>query len=52
MESKTNSSPEMDRFNAALKQIMRVSKTDLNRLLAQDKVTPLAPQKRGPKRTT
>lgn len=28
---------------------MQVSKEDLNRLLAEDKATPLVPQKRGPK---
>jgi hypothetical protein len=39
----------MDRFRTALGDAMKVSKTDLNRLLAEDKVTPLAPQKRGPK---
>jgi hypothetical protein len=42
-------SPEMLRFNDALRQAMRVSKADLKRLLAQDKVTPLVPQKRGRK---
>lgn len=40
---------EMTRFNDALRQAMSVSKADLNRLLAQDKLTPLAPQKRGRK---
>lgn len=42
-------SPEMSRFNDALRQVMRVSKKDLTRLLEEDKVTPLVPQKRGPK---
>jgi hypothetical protein len=42
-------SPEMARFNDALRQVMRVSKDDLNRLLAADKITPLVPQKRGRK---
>jgi acylphosphatase len=42
-------SPEMARFNDALRQAMRVSKADLKRLLAEDKVTPLVPQKRGRK---
>ena len=42
-------SPEMANFNAALKKVMRVSKSDLNRLLEQDKVTPLVPQRRGRK---
>jgi hypothetical protein len=30
-------SPEMARFNDALRQAMQVSKADLNRLLAEDK---------------
>ena len=47
-----NESPEMSRFNAALRQVMRVSKDDLNRLLAEDKETPLVPQKRGRKPKT
>jgi len=34
---KTN--PEMDRFNAALSQVLKVSKTDLNRLLAEDRAS-------------
>jgi|HubBroStandDraft_6_1064221.scaffolds.fasta_scaffold2232210_1 hypothetical protein len=42
-------STEMIRFNDALRQAMSVSKEDLKRLLAQDKTTPLAPQKRGRK---
>jgi hypothetical protein len=42
-------SPEMVRFNDALRQAMQVSKADLKRLLAEDKVTPLVPQKRGRK---
>lgn len=44
-----SASPEMARFNSALKDAMSISKGDLNRLLEQDKVTPLAPQKRGRK---
>jgi hypothetical protein len=47
--SKTATSPEMDRFNDALRQVMQVSKEDLKRLLADDKITPLVPQKRGRK---
>jgi len=49
MENESSSSPEMDRFNDALRQAMQVSKDDLKRLLAEDKVSPLAPQKRGRK---
>jgi hypothetical protein len=47
--SKTVTSPEMARFNDALRQVMQVSKEDLKRLLAEDKITPLVPQKRGRK---
>jgi hypothetical protein len=39
----------MARFQVALGQAVRVSKSKLNRLLAQDRVTPLVPQKRGPR---
>jgi hypothetical protein len=46
---KSQHSPQMQRFNTALKQAMQVSKDDLKRLLAEDKVTPLVPQKRGRK---
>lgn len=46
---KNHDSPEMTRFNSALRQAMQVSKADLKRLLAEDKVTPLIPQKRGRK---
>ena len=47
MASNAISSPEMDRFNDALRQAMRVSKADLKALLERDRVTPLVPQKRG-----
>ncbi len=43
----TTESPEMDRFNSALRQALTVSKGELNRLLSEDKITPLVPQKRG-----
>jgi len=39
----------MARFRSALRDAMKVSKEDLNRLLEKDKATPLAPQKRGPR---
>ena len=42
-------SPEMARFNTALKQALSVSKAGLTRLLAEDRITPLVPQKRGRK---
>ena len=49
---KTSLSPEMVRFNDALRQAMSVSKADLKSLLAEDKITPLVPQKRGRKPKT
>ena len=49
LADKSANSPEMVRFNSALRQAMQVSKADLKRLLAQDKITPLVPQKRGRK---
>jgi hypothetical protein len=42
-------SVEMGRFREALRGAMQVSKEDLKRLLAEDRVTPLVPQKRGRK---
>jgi hypothetical protein len=45
----TSPSPEMQRFNETLRQVMQVSKEDLKRLLEKDKITPLVPQKRGRK---
>ena len=47
--SQTVENPEMAQFNSALRKIMRVSKTELTKLVEQDKVTPLVPQKRGRK---
>ena len=46
MGSNAISSPEMQELNEALKRVMRVSKTGLNRLLAEDTITLLVPQKR------
>jgi hypothetical protein len=42
-------SQEMTRFNEALRGALSVSKSDLKRLLEEDKITPLVPQKRGRK---
>jgi hypothetical protein len=38
---KSEQSPEMTRFNDALRQVMRVSKLDLNKMLAGDKAAKL-----------
>jgi hypothetical protein len=48
---KSSQSPEMDRFRSALKSVMRVSKEDLNKILAQEKAANADKPKRGPKRT-
>jgi hypothetical protein len=41
--------PEMARFNDALRQVMQVSKGDLQRLLHNEKAVEATRQKRGPK---
>ena len=41
--------PEMTRFNDALRQVVQVSKEDLNRLLKDAKAVEATRQKRGPK---
>jgi hypothetical protein len=42
-------SPEMARFNDALRGVMRVSKEDLKELLAKEKAANTDKPKRGPK---
>jgi hypothetical protein len=49
---KSEQSIEMGRFNDALRQVIRVSKEDLNRLLADEKAAISDRPKRGPKRTS
>ena len=44
--------PEMNRFNAALRQVLSVSKPDLNRLLADEKASKAGKVKPGPKSKT
>lgn len=46
---KVERSPEMDRFRDALKQVMRVSKSELNQIRAQEKAANADKPKRGPK---
>jgi hypothetical protein len=41
--------PEMKRFNEALRDVLRVSKTDLNLMLAAEKALNADKPKRGPK---
>jgi hypothetical protein len=47
--SKTSTSPEMDRFNIALRGALGLSKLDLNRLLSEEKVSHRLRQKPGRK---
>lgn len=42
-------SPEMKNFDGALRRVMQVSKLDLNKILAQEKVANADKPKRGPK---
>jgi hypothetical protein len=48
VEDKAHNS-EMDRFNDALRQVMRVSKEDLKEILAKEKAANADKPKRGPK---
>jgi len=43
------STPEMTRFNDALRQVMSVSKSELNRRLEADRQAKVGKPKRGPK---
>ena len=47
--SQSPQSPEMDRFHSALKSVMRISKEDMNKILAQEKAANADKPKRGPK---
>ena len=42
-------SPEYTRFDNAMRTILQVSKTDLNRMLAEEKIANAGKPKRGPK---
>lgn len=52
MKSSPKHSPEYTRFDRAMKQILQVSKTDLNRMLAEEKAANAGKPKRGPKPKT
>jgi hypothetical protein len=49
MVENTTGTLSMDRFNAALRQVLSVSKADLNRLIAADKASKVDKAKLGPK---
>ena len=42
-------SPEMKRFDDALRRVLRVTKAELKELLAQDEASKVGKPKRGPK---
>lgn len=48
----TRETPEMSRFNDALRQVMTVTKTELKSLLSDPKAIAETRQKRGPKAKT
>jgi hypothetical protein len=48
MENPTDS-PQMDRFRNGLRQVLSVSKSDLNRMLAREKTSKAHKAKPGPK---
>jgi hypothetical protein len=49
MKPKAHTSPEMGAFNGALRRVLQVSKTDLNQMLADEKIANQGKRKRGPK---
>jgi hypothetical protein len=46
------STPEMTRFNDALRQVMKVTKPELNALLRDDEAVESVRQRKGPKPKT
>lgn len=46
---KAKPTDEYRQFEDALRQVVRVSKTDLNRMLAEEKIANAGKPKRGPK---
>ncbi len=46
---RTSSSPEFQRFDNAMRTILQVSKTDLNRMLEEERIANAGKPKRGPK---
>jgi hypothetical protein len=49
MKSNPKPSDEYTTFQNALRQVLTVSKTDLNRMLAEEKIANAGKPKRGPK---
>lgn len=46
---KSENSAEMNRFNAALRQVLSVSKADLNKMLAEEKASKNGKLRPGPR---
>jgi hypothetical protein len=49
VKAKAKPSPEYTRFQSALRSVLQVSKSDLNQMLAEDKIANQGKPKRGPK---
>lgn len=47
--NKLSSNVEMQRFNAALQKVVSVSKSDLQKMLAEDKANKVGKRKPGPR---
>ncbi len=52
MKSNPKQSPEYMNFENALRQVLTVSKADMNRMLAEEKIANAGKPKRGPKPKT
>ena len=50
--NQSHKTPEMQRFEGALKSVLQVSKNDLNQMLADEKRANAGKPKRGPKPKT
>jgi hypothetical protein len=49
VKAKTKPSTEYGRLQSALRSVLQVSKSDLNQMLAEDKIANQGKPKRGPK---
>jgi hypothetical protein len=49
MKSNPKTADEYTTFQSALRQVLQVSKADLNRMLAEEKIANAGKPKRGPK---
>ncbi len=49
LDPQTTPEQKMEKFNDAMRSIVKVSKDDLNRMLAEEKIANQGKPKRGPK---